>query len=198
MKLFIFTLSWLEFNKQQVRWEVPTSSGNWESLENHEKDQCMEISWNLKKKTWIIMEKSWDFVKKFDVTSSTNVCLTASFLATGGFKAWLFKNACMVYKPAYFNTLLLLLFTFMLRLVKMLLKRGFGWWWKIIEKAWNCVFEFLWEPWCMYLMTVPQIYSSTKTWERSGSVVECWGREATGWSFTGFTALWSLSMTHLS
>ena len=33
------------------------------------------------------------------------MCLTASFLATGGFK---FRNACMVYKQAYLNTLLLL------------------------------------------------------------------------------------------
>ena len=34
------------------------------------------------------------------------MCLTASFLATGGFN--LFQNACMVYKHAYLNTLLLL------------------------------------------------------------------------------------------
>ena len=46
-------------------------------------------------KTWIIMEKWWDFVKYFDETISSQklavrhtklVCLTASFLATGGFK----------------------------------------------------------------------------------------------------------------
>ena len=32
------------------------------------------------------------------------MCLTASFLATGGFK---FRNACMVYKHGYFTLLLL-------------------------------------------------------------------------------------------
>ena len=51
----------------------------------------MEIEKNL-----IIMEKSWNFVKLFDETNSSRktscqshtklVCLTASFLATGGFK----------------------------------------------------------------------------------------------------------------
>ena len=34
--------------------------------------------------------------------------LTASFLATGGFKFELFQNTCMAYKHAYLNTLLLL------------------------------------------------------------------------------------------
>ena len=36
--------------------------------------------------------------------------------------------------------------------------------------------------------------------ERRGSVVECLTRDrrAAGWSFTGVTALWSLSKTHLS
>ena len=29
-----------------------------------------------------------------------HLCLTASFLATGGFKFLLFQNACMVYKHA--------------------------------------------------------------------------------------------------
>ena len=33
-------------------------------------------------------------------------CVTDNFLATGGFV--LFQNACMVYKHAYLNTLLLL------------------------------------------------------------------------------------------
>ena len=46
-------------------------------------------------------------MKSFDETTSsqktscrTHVCLTASFLATGGFKFELFQNACMVYKHA--------------------------------------------------------------------------------------------------
>ena len=52
------------------------------------------------------------------------MCLTACFLATGGFKFILhvFQNACMIYKHAYFNTLLLLHFAFMLSMVKMPLK----------------------------------------------------------------------------
>ena len=39
-----------------------------------------------------------------------------------------------------------------------------------------------------------------KSWERSGSVVECLTRDrrAAGSSLTGVTALWSLSKTHLS
>ena len=66
----------------------------------------------------------------------------------------------MVYEHAYLNTLLLSLLhsTFMLSVVKMLLKgevggqalnshgnyivdHGRSW-----KKSWNCVFEFLWEP----------------------------------------------------
>ena len=65
-----------------------------------------------------------------------------------------FKNACMVYKHACLNTLLLLHSTFMLRVVKMRLKgevRGValnipGNFIVDHEKSWNCVFEFLWEP----------------------------------------------------
>ena len=51
--------------------------------------------------------------------------MKASFLATGGFKFYLFQNACMVCKHAYLNTLLLLHSTFMLS-VKMLLKWEVG------------------------------------------------------------------------
>ena len=54
------------------------------------------------------------------------VCLTASFLATGGFKPYLFQNACIAYKHAYLNTLLFLHSTFMLCMVKMLLKGVVG------------------------------------------------------------------------
>ena len=56
-------------------------------------------------KIWIIIEKSWNFAKRYGKTTSsqknscqTLVCQTASFLATGGFK--FFKNACIVYKHA--------------------------------------------------------------------------------------------------
>ena len=48
------------------------------------------------------------------------------FLATGGFKYKVFQNACMVYKHAYLNKLLLLHFTVMLSVVKMLLKGEVG------------------------------------------------------------------------
>ena len=51
------------------------------------------------------------------------MCLTASFLATGGFTFQLFQNACMVYKHAYFNTLLMLQSAYM---VKMPLKWEVG------------------------------------------------------------------------
>ena len=54
------------------------------------------------------------------------MCLTANFLAAGGFKFYLFHNACMVYKHAYLDTLLLLDFTFILSLVKMPLKGELG------------------------------------------------------------------------
>ena len=54
------------------------------------------------------------------------MCLTASFLATGGFKFKLFQNACMVYKHAHLNTLLSLHSPFMLSVMKMLLKGEVG------------------------------------------------------------------------
>ena len=49
------------------------------------------------------------------------MCPIASFLATGGFRFYLFKNACMVYKHAFF-----LDYTFMLSVVKILLKGEVG------------------------------------------------------------------------
>ena len=54
------------------------------------------------------------------------MCLTASFLATGGFKLLLFQNTCIVYKHAYLNTLLFLHSAFVLCMVKMLLKGKVG------------------------------------------------------------------------
>ena len=54
------------------------------------------------------------------------VCLTASFLATDGFKFQLFQNACMVYKHAYLKTLMSLHSTFILSVVKMPLKGEVG------------------------------------------------------------------------
>ena len=54
----------------------------------------MEFEQNLKNHG-----KSWNFVKLYDKTTSsqktscrTLVCLTASFLATGGFKFYVFQN----------------------------------------------------------------------------------------------------------
>ena len=50
------------------------------------------------------------------------MCLTASFLATGGFKFYVSQNACIVYKHTYLNTLLFLHSAIMLCMVKMPLK----------------------------------------------------------------------------
>ena len=82
------------------------------------------------------------------------MCLTASFLASGGFKFQLFQNAYMVYKHAYLNILLSLHSGFMLCVVKSPLKgevggcalNSHGNYIVDHEKSWNCVFEFLWEP----------------------------------------------------
>ena len=63
--------------------------------------------------------------RKLAVRHTKLVCLTASFLATGGFKLELFQNACMVCKHAYLNTSLLLHSTFLLSMVKMQLKGVF-------------------------------------------------------------------------
>ena len=54
------------------------------------------------------------------------MCLTASFLATDGFKFYSFQNACMVYTHVYLNSLLLLHSIFMLSVVKMALKGEAG------------------------------------------------------------------------
>ena len=89
-------------------------------------------------------------VRKLAVRHTKCVCLTASFLATDGFKFLLFQNACMSYKHAYLNTLLLLHSVFMLSVVKMALKgevRGHALVMEItlliMEISWNCAFEFL-------------------------------------------------------
>ena len=44
------------------------------------------------------------------------------------------------------------------------------------------------------------VHNAISSWERSGSVEECFTRdqEAAGSSLTGGTVLWSLSKTHLS
>ena len=60
--------------------------------------------------------------QKLAVRHTNLVCPTASFEATGGFKLMLFQIACMVYKHAHVNTLLLWYSTFIRRVVKMLLK----------------------------------------------------------------------------
>ena len=65
-------------------------------------------------------------VRKLAVRHTKLVCLTASFLATDGFKHQIFQNACMVYKHANLNTLLLLLSVFMPSVVKMTLKGEAG------------------------------------------------------------------------
>ena len=82
------------------------------------------------------------------------MCLTASFLVTGGFRFQLFQNACIFYKHAYLNTFLFLQPAFMLCMVKMLLTGEVGG--RVLNchgnyivdhgKSWNCGFEFLREP----------------------------------------------------
>ena len=80
------------------------------------------------------------------------MCPTASCLATGGFKLNYFKM------HAWSTSMLLLLHSaFMLSVVKLLLKGEVGVCvlnshenyivdHGIMEKSWNCAFEFLWEP----------------------------------------------------
>ena len=81
-------------------------------LNNHGK--IIGILWNSLKKPPV--------ARKVAVRHTKLVCLTASFLATDGFKFWLFKNAHMIYKHAYLNTLLLLHSAFILSAVKVPLK----------------------------------------------------------------------------
>ena len=64
--------------------------------------------------------------RKLAVRHTKLVCLTASFQATGGFRFKLLQNACMVYKHAYLNILLLLQYPFMLCGVKLPLKGADG------------------------------------------------------------------------
>ena len=82
------------------------------------------------------------------------MCPTASFLATGGF-----KFVCFFQMHAWSTSMLLLLHsTFMLSVVKMLLKGEIGG--RTLNshgnyivdhgKSWNCDFEFLWEPWYVH------------------------------------------------
>ena len=73
-------------------YRVPTSSGNHgKTWKITQKSSMHEKSWNL------VVEKSWTFVRidnltkppvarKLAVRHTKLVCLTASFLATGGFK----------------------------------------------------------------------------------------------------------------
>ena len=60
--------------------------------------------------------------RKLAVRRTKLVCLTASFLATGGVKFKLFQNARIVYKHAYF----VLHSAFMLCMVKMTIKGEAG------------------------------------------------------------------------
>ena len=63
--------------------------------------------------------------RKLDVRHTKLVCLTVSFLATGGFVK-LFQNACIVNKLGYLNILLFLHSTFMVCMLKMSLKGVVG------------------------------------------------------------------------
>ena len=64
--------------------------------------------------------------RKLAVRHTKFVCLTASFLATDGFKFKLLQNVCIVIKHAYLNTLLLLHSIFMPSVIKMPLKGEVG------------------------------------------------------------------------
>ena len=88
---------------------VPTSSGNHRKPGKSLKKSSMHGKIMEFGKTWIIMEKSWNLwnnltkppvSRKLAVRHTNFVCLTASFLAAGGFKLKSFQNACMVYKHA--------------------------------------------------------------------------------------------------
>ena len=81
----------------------------------------------------------------------------------------------MVYKHAYLNTLLLMQSAFMLSVVKIRLKGEVGGYALIshgnyiMEKSWNCVFEFLWEPcYCDFLMIAEKMNG-----EMCSSSMEC-------------------------
>ena len=101
--------------------------------------------------------------RKLAVRHTKLGCLTASFLAAGGFKFQLFQNACIVYKHAY--TLLLLHPALMLCMVKMPLKgevRGralnsHGNYIVDHRKSWKnhgMVSEFLWDAFNFSLLIV--------------------------------------------
>ena len=83
------------------------------------------------------------------------MCLTASFLATGGFKFNYFKMHAWSTSVLILNTLLLLHSAFMPSVVKMPVKGEVGGCalnshgnnivdltWNTMEKSWNCVFNF--------------------------------------------------------
>ena len=127
------------------------------------------------------MGKSWNFVKYCDETTSsqktscqthtlvsqktscqthTLVCLTASFLTTGGL---IFSKCMHGLQACLFKYITVSAIRIMLSVVKMPLKGEAGGHalivmeitLLIIEKSWNCVFEFLWESCIIYYCYPP-------------------------------------------
>ena len=95
------------------------------------------------------MEKSWNFVN--DLTKQPVARkLAVGHLCVRQLGFWLLMVSSFNYfkMHAWSTSMLLLLhITFMLRVVKMLLKGEAGSHVLISQgKSWNCVFEFLWEP----------------------------------------------------
>ena len=93
-KLWKYWKTWKITKKSSMHGKIMEFEKN---LNNHEK--IMDFFLNILVKPPV--------ARKLAVRHTKLVCLTASFLATGGFTK-LFQNACMVYKHDYLNTLLLL------------------------------------------------------------------------------------------
>ena len=106
---------------------VPTSSGNHGKPGKSPKNfHVWKKSWNLKKNL-IIMEKSWNFVKspvarKLAVRHTKLVCLTASFLATGGFKILLISKYMHCLQTCLSKCITVVSFRIYLSVVKVPLK----------------------------------------------------------------------------
>ena len=46
-----------------------------------------------------------------------------------------------------------------------------------MEKSWNCIFEFLWEPWAVKKTLYPLLSTDLTQEDRGGLVVECLTRD---------------------
>ena len=155
-------------------------------------------------KTWLFMDKSWNFVKyltkppvarKLAVRHTSVRQLVFWLLVVSSFN-YFNMHAWSIYKYAVDAA-----FRILLSLVKMLLKgevRGgalnsHGNYIVDHRKPWNCVFEFLWEPWLGQKKHWPNLnliergFTGINMWSFSGEVrtacdiqvvVKGWAREA--------------------